>query len=135
MPFVEHHRPNTGHHLVRWAWIAMAMIPVGLVLATALSFVGAEHGGNANVVAGTGLTLIALAPSAASIVFVLMAKGAGERSSRPVLTVSIVLSAVTIALLGLPLFAVSRAALPIAVAVYACGIVVGFARMGNTPQG
>ena len=134
MAVTERHRPSTDHHFVRWAWTAMAMIPVGLVLATSLSFLGGENGENPNVVAGTGLTLIALTPSAGSVVLALMAGRAGERSSGAVLVVSVILAAITIVLLGLPLFVVSRAALPVAVTVYVCGIAVVLARASSPPR-
>lgn len=122
-----------GHHLVSEAWIAVAMVPVGLVLATVLAFASGEHGENANHLAGAALGVVALAAPTAAVFLAVLARRAGEHSAGLVLAVSVFLG--ILVLLMLPLAVVSGEAVLIAAAVCLIGAAfAGFVTNRKTTQ-
>ena len=129
---LERHHQTSGHHFARRAWVATALIPAGLVLATALAFVGGERGDNANRFAGAALALVGLAAPTAAVIFALLARRAHEHSATAVLTVAAVLAVV--AFVALALLVVSGEALLIAAAVYLGGIVLVDFTRGHRPR-
>jgi drug/metabolite transporter (DMT)-like permease len=127
MALVQHHHLGSDHHFVRRAWIALALIPVGVALAIVLAFAGGEHGDNANRLAGAALSVLALAPAAAAVFFAVLAERAGEHSAGAVLAVTMVVG--VLVLLALPLLVVSGEAVLIAAAVCLLAVAaIGFVR-------
>lgn len=133
MAVFQHHHPAASHHFARRAWVALALVPVGLVLATVLAFAGGEHGDNANSLAGAGLSVLVLAPAAAAVFFAFLAEHAGEHSARVVFAVSMIVAVVV--LLALPTLVVSGEAVLISAGACLIGITaIGLVRSRMTNQ-
>jgi hypothetical protein len=121
MTLVQRHHPAPDHHFVRRAWIASALVPVGLALAAVLAFAGGEHGEGANRLAGAGLAMVALAAPTAAMYMAVLAERAGERSAGAALAVSMILG--VLVLLALPLAVVSGQAVLVAAGVCLIGVI------------
>jgi multisubunit Na+/H+ antiporter MnhG subunit len=77
---LEHRRPDVDSRAARRAWIAVALVPAGLLLGIGLAWAGLAYGGNAVAIFGAALVWVA-APVAA-VVLGLPAARAGHRSAR-----------------------------------------------------
>ncbi len=111
MSILQHPHPHAGRPLGHRAWIAVALTPVGLVVAVVAGFAG----GKGTVLSGAVLSVLVMAAPAAGVALGVMAARAGEPSTAPVLAVAAVLLALTA--LALPLIVVSGTAFAVAVAV------------------
>ena len=95
------HRSAPADTLARWAWIAMALTPVGWVIGMVLAFLTGEGWGAGPVIVGLlGIFLFAAAPATA-VVLAVKAARAGHRSGR--IAVAVSGSLLAVAALCLPL--------------------------------
>ncbi len=92
---VEHRRPPTRSKLALWAWIALGLIPVGLILGVLEAFAAEGTGGRLGLVPAL---LILAAPTAAFILAVAAAR-AGQRSGTAAVVVAGVLLVAALVLL------------------------------------
>jgi hypothetical protein len=95
---VEHRRPPTSSKLARWAWIAVGLAPVGLILGVLGAFLA---GGTGTALMLAPALLILAAPTAAVILAVAAAR-AGQRSGRAAVVAAGVLLVAALALVLAP---------------------------------
>ncbi len=123
MTAVQHRPPLATSRSALWAWVAVALTPVGLLLAVVAGFAWAEApaSGIATWSLGTvpAALLAVIAPTAA-VILAIRAARAGERSGRIALAVSVLLLLGMLVVLGISLFSLGWIiALVMAVAVLA----------------
>ncbi len=96
MTAVQHRPPQAASRSARWAWVAVALTPVGWFLGVLAGFAWAEApgatGGTATWSLGTVpyVLLGVIAPTAA-VILAIRAARAGERSGRVAVAVSVLL--------------------------------------------
>ncbi len=94
MTAVKHRPPQASNQSARRAWVAVALTPVGLILALVAGFAWAEApaGGVATWSLGTvPVALLAVAAPTAAVILAIQAARAGERSGRAAVVVSVLL--------------------------------------------
>ena len=104
MTAVQHRPPQAGSRSALWAWVAVALTPVGLFLAVLAGFAWAEApaGGVATWSLGTvPYALLGVIAPTAAVILAIRAARAGERSGRIAVAVSVLLLLGTLVLLGL----------------------------------
>lgn len=103
MAAVKHRPPQASNRSARRAWVAVALTPVGLILALVAGFAWAEApaGGTAPWSLGTvPVALLAVAAPTAAVILAIGAARAGERSGRTAAVVSVLLLLGMFVLLG-----------------------------------
>ena len=103
MTAVKHRPPQANSRSAQRAWVAVALTPVGLILATVAGFAWAEApaGGVATWSLGTlPATLLAVTAPTAAVILAIGAARAGERSGRAAVVVSVFLLLGMFVLLG-----------------------------------
>ncbi len=104
MTAVQHRPPQAGSRSALWAWVAVALTPVGLFLAVLAGFAWAEApaGGVATWSLGTvPYALLGVIAPTAAVILAIRAARAGERSGRIAVAVSVLLLLGTLVWLGL----------------------------------
>lgn len=91
---VEHRRRPASSKLARWAWVAIGLAPVGLVLGALGAFLA---GGTGTALMLAPALLILAAPTAA-VILAVAAAGAGQRSGKAAVAVASVLLAAALVL-------------------------------------
>jgi hypothetical protein len=92
------HRPRAGSREALWAWIAVALVPAGLILGAVAGLLWGENPGATGGAWALPSSLLSLAaPTAAVIMLAIRAARAGERSGRAAVVVSVLLLAGTCA--------------------------------------
>lgn len=104
MTAVQHRPPPVTRRSAVWAWVAVALTPVGWFLAVLAGFAWAEApaGGVATWSLGTvPYALLGVIAPTAAVILAIRAARAGERSGRVAVAVSVLLLVGTLVLLGL----------------------------------
>jgi hypothetical protein len=111
-----HRTPHTHRPLARWAWLALALVPVGWVVALAAALdADPDLTGGTSTARGAVIGLVALAAPTAAVILSDLVEGAGGPSGRMAVALSGILLFLTI--VGLPRLLVSVPAFVIALAL------------------
>ena len=119
MTLVEERPPGYAPtRYARWAWIAMGLVPVGLVVGIVASMAGEGEGhGVSGAVGGALIGVLCLATPTLAVIFAGAAVAVHEPAGRPALAVSVPLLAATVVLL--PVIAIGAIGWLISLAVTA----------------
>ena len=97
MTVLERGWPRAGTRTAIWAWIAVALVPLGLVLGVVIAFLLGE--GDQVFLLGLVPALVSLAAPVAAIVLAARVAQAGQRSGKAAVVVSGLLLVTTLAAL------------------------------------